>query len=121
MKTYKHQVLQEMREKGELDTQVYAKIKKDMASIKKQDVVPREFPSKAEELRYPDNALNTGSLLYRTSAMHIGGTKPTTMDTATKYYPRPESFTTTFLGGNFHDTGLNTNATHFRVGGNTFS
>lgn len=72
MKTYKHEVLKEMRERGELDTQVYGKIKKDMASIKKEDVIPRDFPSKADELKYPENALNTGNLLYRTTAQQIG-------------------------------------------------
>ena len=30
MKTYKHEVLKEMREKGELDTEIYARIKADM-------------------------------------------------------------------------------------------
>lgn len=38
-----------------------------MASIKKQDVIPRDFPAKAEEMKYPPNALNIGNLLYRTS------------------------------------------------------
>ena len=40
----------EMREKGELDTQVYGKIKSDMGQVKKQDVVPRAFPAQAEQL-----------------------------------------------------------------------
>jgi len=118
MKTYKHEVLKEMRERGELDTMVYGKIKKDMASIKKEDVVSRAFPSKAEELRYPDNALYSGNLLYRTTAMQIGNQKPSSMDQPTKYYPRPEPFTKTFLGGTFHTTGLNTFTTPSRVHAN---
>ena len=72
MKTYKHEVLKEMREKGELDTQIYEKIKKDMSAIKKQDVIPREFPAEAESIKYPEHALNVGSLLYRTSNMGYG-------------------------------------------------
>ena len=32
-----------------------------------------------------------------------------------KYFPRPESYTDTFLGGNFNDTGLNTFKTPSRV------
>eukprot|EP00356_Strombidium_inclinatum_P011959 CAMPEP_0170494992 /NCGR_PEP_ID=MMETSP0208-20121228/14955_1 /TAXON_ID=197538 /ORGANISM="Strombidium inclinatum, Strain S3" /LENGTH=93 /DNA_ID=CAMNT_0010771121 /DNA_START=1 /DNA_END=282 /DNA_ORIENTATION=+ len=35
MRTYKHEALKEMRENGELDTQVYGRIKHDMAQIKK--------------------------------------------------------------------------------------
>ena len=34
-KTYKHEVLKEMREKGELDVMVYGKIKTDMGAVKK--------------------------------------------------------------------------------------
>ena len=34
-RTYKHQIMKEMREKGELDTQIYGKIKADMGAIKK--------------------------------------------------------------------------------------
>ena len=32
-----------------------------------------------------------------------------------KYYPKNNEFTTGFLGGNFHDTGLNTFKTPHRV------
>ena len=72
MRTYKHEILKEMREKGELDTEIYDRIKQDMGAIKKQDVIPREFPAKAEEITYPEHALNIGSLLYRTSNMNYG-------------------------------------------------
>ena len=41
MKTYKHEVLKEMREKGELDAHIYDKVKRDMAAVKKQDVYPK--------------------------------------------------------------------------------
>ena len=34
-RTYKHQMLKELREQGELDTQIYSKIKQDMGAIKK--------------------------------------------------------------------------------------
>ncbi len=105
-----------MREKGELDTQIYGKIKQDMASIKKADQVPKQFPvAEAEQMKYPGPGLNVGSLLYRTSNMGYGNTQPSQQDLPQKYYPRPESFTTTFLGGNFHDTGLNTFKTPSRV------
>lgn len=72
MRTYKHEVLKEMREKGELDTKIYEKVKKDMAAIKKQDVYPKEFPVDANKIQYPSHALNVGSLLYRTSNMNYG-------------------------------------------------
>jgi len=35
LRTYKHEILKEMRENGELDTQIYERIKKDMAAVKK--------------------------------------------------------------------------------------
>ena len=52
MRTYKHEVLKEMREKGELDVTVYQRIKSDMAAVKKTDVVPRPFPTKCEDINY---------------------------------------------------------------------
>ena len=45
MRTYKHEALKQMRENGELDTQVYGKVKADMAQLKKADVNPRPFPA----------------------------------------------------------------------------
>ena len=44
-KTYKHQIMREMREKGEVDGMIYGKIKNDMAAIKKVDIPPRAFPA----------------------------------------------------------------------------
>ena len=76
LRTYKHEVLKEMRENGELDVMVYDKIKKDMASVKKESVLPKQFPATAEQIKYPDHGLNIGSLLYRTSNMNYGSTKP---------------------------------------------
>lgn len=76
MRTYKHEVLKEMRENGELDTQIYDKIKADMAAVKKQDVIPKHFPASASEMKYPEHGLNVGSLLYRTSNMTYGNVKP---------------------------------------------
>ena len=113
-KTYKHQVLKEMRENGELDVMVYGKIKSDMGAVKKQDVVPRTFPSKPEEMRYPESSLKVGNPLYQTSSMGYGN-QPQAQDAPNKYFPRPEQFTSTFLGGQFQDTGLNTNLTPHRV------
>ena len=76
LKTYKHEVLKEMRENGELDVMIYDKIKKDMSAVKKESVVPKEFPSSADQMKYPEHGLNVGSLLYRTSNMGYGCTKP---------------------------------------------
>jgi hypothetical protein len=72
MRTYKHEVLKEMRERGELDTEIYGRIKADMEAIKKSDIIPREFPARAEDIKYPEHGLNIGSLLYRTSNMNYG-------------------------------------------------
>ena len=63
-RTYKHQMLQELRERGELDVQVYGKIKQSMAAVKKQEVEPRTFPTQAEEIKRPEHALNIGNPLY---------------------------------------------------------
>jgi hypothetical protein len=41
LRTYKHEVLKEMRENGELDTQIYERIKNDMQAVKKADVIPK--------------------------------------------------------------------------------
>ena len=43
-----------MREKGELDTQIYEKVKRDMATVKKESAAPRDFPSLASQIKYPD-------------------------------------------------------------------
>jgi len=72
MRTYKHEVLKEMREKGELDTEIYPRIKADMEAIKMSDIIPRQFPARAEDMKYPEHGLNLGSLLYRTSNMNYG-------------------------------------------------
>ena len=66
MRTYKHEALKQMRENGELDTQVYGKIKEDMTKIKKTDFQPRPFPAAAENIKYPEQALKK-NLLYATS------------------------------------------------------
>ena len=55
-----------MRENGELDTQVYGRIKHDNEQIKREDVIPRDFPANADEIKYPDQALKK-SLIYMTS------------------------------------------------------
>ena len=47
--------------------------------------------------------------------MNYGNEMPQSMDMPTKYYPRPEAFTNTFLGGQFSDTGLNTTKTKSRL------
>ena len=114
-RTYKHQMLQELRERGELDTQIYGKIQNSMAAVKKQEVEPRAFPSKAEEMKRPEHALNIGNPLYQTSSMSYGDKNPAAADIPTKFFPRPEAFTSTFLGGQFHDTGLNTVSTKKRL------
>jgi hypothetical protein len=48
LKTYKHEVLKEMRENGELDVTIYDKVKATMEAIKKESVGPRQFPATAD-------------------------------------------------------------------------
>ncbi len=72
MRTYKHEVLKEMQEKGELDTEIYGRIKADNDRSKRLETVPRDFPVTAEKLVYPEHALKVGSLLYKTSNMNYG-------------------------------------------------
>ena len=59
--------------------------------------------------------MKIGNELYKTSSMSYGGAQPKAQDQPTKYYPRPEAFTSTFLGGQFSDTGLNTQKTPSRT------
>ena len=47
--------------------------------------------------------------------MSYGDKNPAAADIPTKFFPRPEAFTSTFLGGQFHDTGLNTVSTKKRL------
>ena len=115
VKTLKHKILAEMREQGALDTEVYARVKADRAVIKKQDVIPRMYPSSPDKMFYPEPVLNKGNPLYQTSSNLYGKKKPTGVDVPKKYYPKNNQFTGTFLGGNFTDTGLNTVKTPSRV------
>ena len=108
-------LLQEAREKGELDTHCYARIQAEKEMPKKQDVYPKQFPAKVEEIRYPEHALKLGNPLYQTTNMGYGSQLPSHADLPSKYYPRPEAFTDQFLGGQFKDTGLNTTKTPSRV------
>ena len=65
--TYKHEATKAMREAGELDTQIYGRIKNDMAQIKKQDVTPKQFPvSNADNIKYPGQGLKK-NLIYQTT------------------------------------------------------
>ena len=104
-----------MRENGELDTVVWSKIKEDMGSIKKNEVQPKEFPAKQEEIKYPEHALKIGNPLYNTSNMSYGAFVPSKMDMPTKFFPRPPEFTATFLAGKYVDNGLITVQTPSRV------
>ena len=61
-----------MREAGELDVTCYEKIKADMEKLVKPHAYPKDFPSKADEMKYPENALKVGNPLYQTSNMSYG-------------------------------------------------
>ena len=93
LKTYKHRLLAEMREKGELDTQVYGKIRADKEAIKKQDVVAKAFPSEAERMNYPKGALRSDNPLYGTSGGDYGKVQPSSHDLPNKYFPKSNAFT----------------------------
>ena len=95
-----------MREQGELDVTVYGKIKENMGQIKKNEIEPKQFPAKQEEIRYPEPALKIGNPLYQTSNMMYGSQVPSKMDMPTKFFPRPPEFTAEFLGGQFINNGL---------------
>ena len=66
-----------MRENGELDVTIYGRIKSDMGQIKKNEMRPKPFPAKQEQIRYPASALKVGNPLYNTSSMGYGAFKPT--------------------------------------------
>jgi hypothetical protein len=61
-----------MRARGELDTQVYEKIEANKKLIKLPECEPRDFPAKADEIRYPEKAIKVGNPLFVTSNMHYG-------------------------------------------------
>ena len=107
-----------MRENGEVDAQIYAQVKANQGKVKKVDIEPRNFPCSAAELTKPANALKVGNPLYATSAMNYGGVQPAQQDMPNKFHPRPEAFTSTFLGGQFNDTGLHTASTKSRLPNN---
>lgn len=46
-----------------------------MAQIKKADVLPRDFPAVAEDIKYPEQALKK-NLLYTTSNQSYGSKVP---------------------------------------------
>ena len=104
-----------MRENGELDVEIYPKIKQDMAKLVKKPVEPKEFPAKADEIKYPEPALKIGNPLYQTSNMAYGQFQPSKVDMPTKYYPRPPEFQSTFLGGQYVEGSLITVPTPSRI------
>ena len=114
-RTLKHKILAEMREQGALDTQIYDRIKSDKIAVKKQDVIPKMFPSKAEEMSYPEPVLNKNNPLYQTSNTLYGRKKPSAVDFPKKFFPKNNQFTNSFLGGMYGDTGLNTHANPSKV------
>ena len=114
-KTLKHKILAEMREQGALDVEIYDRIKSDKEAVKKQDVIPKVFPSQAEEMKYPEPVLNKDNPLYQTSNNLYGKKLPSALDFPNKYFPKNNRFTGSFLGGNFADTGLNTHKTPSRI------
>ena len=114
-KTLKHKILAEMREKQALDVEIYDRIKADKVAVKKQDVIPKEFPTDATLMIYPEPVMNSGNSLYMTSNNAYGKAKPSELDFPKKYFPKNNNFTSGFLGGNFTDTGLNTHLNPSRI------
>ncbi len=69
-----------MKEKGELDTEIYQKIKAEKEMIKKQDCYSKDFPSKADTVKYPEAGIKTTNPLFQTSNGGYGTSKPTEHD-----------------------------------------
>lgn len=103
-----------MRERGELDTQVYEKIEAQKKLIRLPEHEARDFPAKAEDIKYPEKALKVGNPLFATSNMGYGSVIPNQTELPTKFHPRAEKFSGTFPN-QFSDTGLNTSSTPSRV------
>ena len=104
-----------MRENGELDVENYEKIKADMAKLVKPHARPEPFPTQADQMKYPGNALKIGNPLYMTSNMSYGSNKPSQVDLPAKYYPRPGGFTASFVGGQYVEGSLITVQTPSKV------
>ena len=117
IRTYKHEALKAMRETGEFEPVLAEKVKHYASLIKKPEVEARSFPAKAEDVKYPGQALKK-NLVYTTANESYGSKLPVKEDMPTKYFPRPECFTGTFNGGTYIDTGLNTFKTPSKVHSN---
>ena len=104
-----------MREQGELDVTVYPKIKENATMLKKNEIEPKQFPAKQEDIKYPEHALKLGNPLYQTSSMTYGAILPSQTDMPTKFFPRTPNFTNEFTGGNFVNNGLITQQKPHRV------
>ncbi len=69
-----------MRERGELDTEVYSwmkMIETEYGTIKRPDVIPKPYPAIVEEMKHPEPVLNKDNPLYRTSNNSYGSKIPT--------------------------------------------
>jgi len=55
---------------------VWPRIKGEMEKINKNEVVPNIFPTKQEDIKYPEHALKIGNPLYVTSNMSYGSKVP---------------------------------------------
>ncbi len=116
LRTYKHELLKEMREQGELDGDVVKAMKERKEDMRRPGIVPREYPvQEMEEMKYPEPALKSSNPLYRTSNNSYGSMKPSAYEKPDKFFPKDNTFTKGFLGGTTVDTGLNTFKTPSRV------
>ena len=63
-----------MRVTGQLDTEIYPRIKEDKQAVKKNEIAAaaRPFPAKQEDIKYPEPAIKLGNPLYLTGNMTYG-------------------------------------------------
>jgi hypothetical protein len=91
-----------------------AEIDREKYKLDRNAIMPKKFPSKVENIKYPGSALNTGNALYRTTNRDYGSKPPTNLEIPSKYFPKDATFTK-FFPGSYKFNGLNTAKTFSKV------
>lgn len=100
--------------KADKDLENMSDLEKEKYKFDRNVVVPKKFPYKAEDYKYPEHGLNTGNVLYRTSNKDYGSKLPSEIEIPKSYYPRDCNYTKSYAG-NYHFNGLNTATTFSKV------
>ncbi len=87
---------------------------KEKYKFDRNAIVPKKFPNKAEDFKYPELGINVGNPVYLSANRDYGCLKPTAFEIPNRFFPRDCSYTKGFPG-NYKFNGLNTAATYSNV------